>query len=64
MNDLDDWSAYLLRVEKNLKEMNDKLLHKDYDGIYELNEAITHDLNNTMVWVFKELRKVEQQSIR
>mgnify|MGYP003347135111 CR=1 FL=1 len=59
MKDLDDWSTYLLRVEKNLKDMNDKLLHKNYDGVYELNEAIIHDLNSTMVWIFKEMRKVE-----
>jgi hypothetical protein len=60
MSDLDDWANYLLKVEKSLKEMEDKLLHKDYDGIYELNEQIVDNLNKTMVWVFKEMRKVEQ----
>jgi HD superfamily phosphodiesterase len=60
MSDLDDWANYLLKVEKSLKEMEDKLLHKDYDGIYELNEKIVDNLNKTMVWVFKEMRKVEQ----
>jgi hypothetical protein len=60
MSDLDDWANYLLKVEKSLKEMEDKLLHKDYDGIYELNEKIVGNLNKTMVWVFKEMRKVEQ----
>lgn len=60
MSDLDDWANYLLKVEKSLKEMEDKLLHKDYDGVYELNEQIVSNLNKTMVWVFKEMRKVEQ----
>jgi len=60
MSDLDDWANYLLKVEKSLKEMEDKLLHKDYDGIYELNDKIVDNLNKTMVWVFKEMRKVEQ----
>jgi hypothetical protein len=60
MSDLDDWANYLLKVEKSLKEMEDKLLHKDYDGIYELNEKIVDNLNKTMMWVFKEMRKVEQ----
>jgi HD superfamily phosphodiesterase len=60
MSDLDDWANYLLKVEKSLKKMEDKLLHKDYDGIYELNEKIVDNLNKTMVWVFKEMRKVEQ----
>jgi HD superfamily phosphodiesterase len=60
MSDLDDWANYLLKVEKGLKSMEDKLLHKDYDGVYELNEQIIENLNKTMVWVFKEMRKVEQ----
>lgn len=60
MSDLDDWANYLLKVEKSLKAMEDKLLHKDYDGVYELNEQIIENLNKTMVWVFKEMRKIEQ----
>lgn len=49
-----------MKVEKGLNAMEDKLLHKDYDGVHELNEQIISNLNKTMAWVFKEMRKVEQ----
>lgn len=28
---INDWSEFLLWAEKNLKDLEDKLLHKDYD---------------------------------
>ena len=28
---INDWSEYLLWAEKNLKDLEKKLLHKDYD---------------------------------
>jgi hypothetical protein len=49
-NELHDWSAYLLTVDKELRHINDKLLHKNYDvlpHIVQIKEA----LDKTLVWV-------------
>jgi hypothetical protein len=48
-NELHDWSAYLLTVDKE-RHINDKLLHKNYDvlpHIFQIKEA----LDKTLVWV-------------
>ena len=51
MDDLHDWSSYLLQVEKNLRQLNDKLLHKNYVGIEEHIQAIKDRLDKTLAWV-------------
>ena len=56
MNDkpsINDWSEYLLWAEKNLKDLEKKLLHKDYD-MDKINghvTAINHALAKTMDWI-------------
>ena len=56
MNDkpsINDWSEYLLWAEKNLKDLEKKLLHKEYD-LDEINghvTAINHALAQTLDWV-------------
>ena len=52
-NELHDWSAYLLTVDKELRQINDKLLHKNYDvlpHIVQIKEA----LDKTLVWVSEQ----------
>ena len=50
---INDWSEYLLWAEKNLKDLEKKLLHKEYD-LDEINghvTAINHALAQTLDWV-------------
>ena len=50
---INDWSEFLLWAEKNLKDLEDKLLHKDYDmeQIQAHVIAINHSLCRTVEWV-------------
>ena len=52
-NELHDWSAYLLIVDKQLRQLNDKLLHKNYDVLSHVVE-IKEALDNTLVWVSEQ----------
>lgn len=56
MDELHDWSAYLIQVEKNLRQLNDKLLHKNYVGLEEHVQEIKDRLDKTLSWV-KENRE-------
>ena len=56
MDELHDWSAYLIQVEKNLRQLNDKLLHKNYVGLEEHVQTIKDRLDKTLAWV-KENRE-------
>ncbi len=56
MDELHDWSAYLIQVEKNLRQLNDKLLHKNYVGLEEHVQEIKDRLDKTLAWV-KENRE-------
>ncbi len=50
MDELHDWSAYLIQVEKNLRQLNDKLLHKNYVGLEEHVQEIKDRLDKTLAW--------------
>lgn len=51
MDDLHDWSSHLIQVEQNLRQLNDKLLHKRYAGIEEHVQTIKDRLDKTLAWV-------------
>lgn len=56
MNDkpsINDWAEYLLWAEKNLNDLEKKLLHKQYDmdEIMGHVTAINHALAQTLDWV-------------
>ena len=47
---MNDWSTHLLKAEKLLRSIEDKLLHKQREGLKdEIKEAILA-LHETMVW--------------
>lgn len=50
---INDWSEYLLWAEKNLNDLEKKLLHKQYDmdEIRGHVTAINHALAQTLDWV-------------
>ena len=51
MSELHDWSSYLIQVEKQIRQINDKLLHKNYVGIDEHVQTIKDCLDQTLAWV-------------
>jgi len=51
MSELHDWSSYLLQVDKELRQLNDKLLHKNHTGIEEHIQKIKDCLDKTLAWV-------------
>lgn len=56
MDELHDWASHLIKVEKHIRELNDKLLHKNYVGIEEHVQEIKDRLDKTLAWV-KENRE-------
>lgn len=52
--EFDDYSTYLMDLEKILKDLHDKCLHKNYDGyIGDIGKA--HDkLSKLLIWIAKE----------
>jgi len=59
MNDFNDWASYLLRAEMSIRLLNDKLLHRQYDGIDLLVDSIIDDLIKTKIWTAHEKNKIE-----
>jgi len=59
MNDFNDWASYLLRAEMSIRLLNDKLLHRQYDGIDLLVDSIIDDLVKTKIWAAHEKNKIE-----
>lgn len=59
MNDFNDWASYLLRAEMSMRMLNDKLLHKHYEGIDRLIDSIIDDLIKTKLWAAHETNKIE-----
>lgn len=59
MNDFNDWASYLLRAEMSMRMLNDKLLHKQYEGIDRLVDSIIDDLVKTKIWTAHEKNKVK-----
>ena len=48
---IDDWAGPMLWVEKNIRDINDGLLHKNYDGINEKMDNVVHALNVVAEWI-------------
>lgn len=50
---INDWSEYLIWAEKNLKDLEKMILHKDYnlDKINACVSAINHAVAQTQDWV-------------
>jgi hypothetical protein len=59
MNDFNDWASYLLRAEMSIRLLNDKLLHRQYEGIDQLVDSIIDDLVKTKIWTAHEKNKIE-----
>jgi|GEM_PF-2574747 len=59
MNDFNDWASYLLRAEMSMRMLNDKLLHRQYEGIDRLVDSIIDDLVKTKIWTAHEKNKIE-----
>ena len=59
MNDFNDWASYLLRAEMSMRMLNDKLLHRQYEGIDRLVDSIIDDLVKTKLWAVHETNKIE-----
>lgn len=50
MMELHDWSTYMLRSKHHLKEMENKLLHKNYTEIAAHAHAIKDSVDKAMAW--------------
>jgi hypothetical protein len=48
---INDWSEHLLWAEKNFKELEDKLLHRQFDGWEKNINAIHHAMDQTADWI-------------
>ena len=59
MQDFNDWASYLLRAEMSIRLLNDKLLHRQYEGIDRLVDSIIDDLVKTKIWTAHEKNKVK-----
>lgn len=51
MDELHDWSSYLIQVEQHLRQLNHKLLHNRYAGIEEHVQTIKDRLDKMVAWV-------------
>lgn len=48
--ELHDWSTYMLRAKSHLKEMENKLLHKNYTEIAAHAYTIKESVDKAMAW--------------
>lgn len=56
---INDWAEYMIWAEKNLKDLENKLLHQDYD-LKKINGhilAINNALAKTLDWVVDAKQK-------
>lgn len=60
---INDWSEYLIWAEKNLKDLEDKLLHKQYDMEYLRFHAacIKDSVDKSVAWVEQQLAQQTQR---
>lgn len=49
--ELNDWSAFMITAEQNLKTIEDNLLHKKYSNIHNNIAIIKDALDKTQAWV-------------
>lgn len=57
MSELDDWAQYVMWAEKNIKEIDYKLLHKKYDGIEANAKNVEYALAKIQEWVQRHANK-------
>lgn len=51
MTELDDWAHHLMWAEKNIKDINYKLLHQKYDELENNIKNVEHALQKVQDWV-------------
>jgi hypothetical protein len=54
MIELDDWAAHMMRVEIQLKALENHLLNKDYREVQAHATAAKHYIDKTMAWVARQ----------
>jgi hypothetical protein len=52
---IDDYSYWLLEVERKLKEVNKLLLENNPQGVITLLQSITHDIGHLASWVGRKM---------
>lgn len=59
---INDWSEYLLWAEKNMKDLEDKLLHKNYDmdEIRFHAACIKESIDKSVLWAEQQVAKQAQ----
>jgi hypothetical protein len=60
---INDWSEYLIWAEKNLKDLEDKLLHKQYDmeSLRFHAACIKDSVDKSVAWVEQQLAQQTQR---
>ena len=56
-NEFDDYSHYLMELEKLNKTLHDKCLHKKYDGYVQDISNAHMQLTKLMLWIMREVNK-------
>lgn len=56
-NEFDDYSHYLMEMEKLTKTLHDKCLHKKYDGYVQDISNAHMQLTKLMLWIMREVNK-------
>jgi hypothetical protein len=51
MSTLNDWAQHVMWAEKNLKDLEDKLLHKKFEGAEKHVSAINSSLAKVIEWI-------------
>lgn len=59
---INDWAEYLIWAEKNLKDLEKMVLHKDYDieQIRFYAACIKESVDKSVLWVEQQLAKQAQ----
>jgi len=56
-NEFDDYSTHLMELERLIKSLHSKCLHKKYDGYLE-EIGYAHDrLSKLLLWMMREVHK-------
>lgn len=53
MDKFDDWASYMIWAEKNMKDLDDALLHEDYSKVDAYILSISNALQDVQNWVAK-----------
>lgn len=52
---IDDYSYWLLEIERKIKEVNKLLLDNNPQGVITLLQSITHDIGHLASWVGRKM---------